>query len=197
MVVGAFPIAKLGILALRQISKPLANRIKARAKRSYFFRTYICMPPAQFYHWMEVNVKMRMLNLGKPTEVPKLNENMAIDLGAELLGEIIIFSIAATSITAEYVRSSLKEKEKKAEREINFVKIENEISDLRFTVDRQEAEIRHLTRAYYALQQSQLDNKQYKSKPHNPTSEGSDKPKESKGVQQARDHASKLSKGEK
>ncbi|XP_013781849.1 optic atrophy 3 protein homolog [Limulus polyphemus] len=197
MVVGAFPIAKLGILAVRQLSKPLASRIKARAKRSYFFRTYICMPPAQLYHWMEVNVKMRMLNLGKPTEVPKLNENMAIDLGAELLGEVIIFSIAAASITAEYIRSSLKEKEKEAERERNFINLENEINDLRFTVDRQEAEIRHLTRAYYALQQNQLDNKQYKSKPPNPTSESSDKPKESKDIlQKAKDEASKSPKRE-
>uniref|UniRef100_A0A0K8RA86 Uncharacterized protein n=1 Tax=Ixodes ricinus TaxID=34613 RepID=A0A0K8RA86_IXORI len=67
MVVGAFPIAKLAALAFRQLSKPLANRIKAGAKKSPFFRTYVCMPPAQIYHWIEVNVKMRILNLGLPT----------------------------------------------------------------------------------------------------------------------------------
>nr|CAD7425593.1 unnamed protein product [Timema monikensis] len=47
MVVGAFPIAKLGTLLLRQISKPIANIAKEKAKQSHFFRTYICMPPAQ------------------------------------------------------------------------------------------------------------------------------------------------------
>ena len=62
---GAFPLIKLGALAVRQIAKPLANAIKTRAKSHPFFRKYICMPPAQFYHWMDVNVKMRMLNLGK------------------------------------------------------------------------------------------------------------------------------------
>lgn len=47
MVVGAFPAAKLGVLAFKQLSKPIANVIKGRAKQSPFFRRYICMPPAQ------------------------------------------------------------------------------------------------------------------------------------------------------
>lgn len=47
MVVGAFPIAKLSVLLIKQISKPIANVCKERAKNSPFFRTYVCMPPAQ------------------------------------------------------------------------------------------------------------------------------------------------------
>lgn len=47
MVVGAFPMAKLLYLGIRQISKPLANRIKEGARRSEFFKTYVCLPPAQ------------------------------------------------------------------------------------------------------------------------------------------------------
>lgn len=53
------------------------------------------MPPAQFYNYIEVKTKMLSLNLGKPVTVPKLNEAMAIDLGANLLGEVIIFVIGA------------------------------------------------------------------------------------------------------
>ncbi|XP_076315857.1 optic atrophy 3 protein homolog [Tachypleus tridentatus] len=195
MAVGAFPIAKLGILALRQIAKPFASRIKSRAKRSYFFRTYICMPPAQLYHWMEVNVKMRMLNLGKPSEVPKLNENMAIDLGAELLGEAIIFFIAATSITAEYIRSSLKEKDKTVTIEEHFINLENEINDLKFTVDKQEVEIRHLTRTYYALQQKQLENEQLKNTSFSSTSENVELDERRGLIQCAIDHAIESIKG--
>jgi hypothetical protein len=101
--VAPFPIVKLGVLAVRQISKPLANAIKARAKQSPFFSTYVCMPPAQLYHWIEVNVKMKLLNLGKPREVKKLNEAMAIDLGAELLGEFVIFSVAAVTLTGSSI----------------------------------------------------------------------------------------------
>lgn len=47
MVVGVFPAAKLGLLAFKQLSKPIANVIKNRAKESPFFRQYIAMPPAQ------------------------------------------------------------------------------------------------------------------------------------------------------
>lgn len=47
MVVGAFPIAKLGALLIKQVSKPLAKFIQDRSKQSPFFRNYICMPPAQ------------------------------------------------------------------------------------------------------------------------------------------------------
>lgn len=146
MVVGAFPIAKLAALAFRQLSKPLANRIKVRAKRSPFFRTYVCMPPAQIYHWIEVNVKMRILNLGKPSDVPKLNEAMAIELGSELLGEIIIFASAAATLIAEYVRQARNERLKEHAKEDRYCCLEHEVEELRFLVEQHEAQIRHLTR---------------------------------------------------
>lgn len=47
MVIGAFPVAKLGYLFVRQMSKPIANYAKERAKSHPFFRKYVCMPPAK------------------------------------------------------------------------------------------------------------------------------------------------------
>lgn len=47
---------------------------------------------------------MWALNLGKPVTVPQLNEAMAIELGANLLGEVIIFTIGAGLLIFEYVR---------------------------------------------------------------------------------------------
>lgn len=98
-------IAKLAVLAIKQISKPLANAIKNRAKKSPFFRHYVCMPPAQIYHYFDVNVKMKLMNVSKPREVVKLNEAMAIDLGAELLGEFVIFFVASATLTGKFVLS--------------------------------------------------------------------------------------------
>lgn len=146
MVVAAFPIAKLAALAFRQLSKPLANRIKQGAKTSHFFRTYVCMPPAQIYHWVEVNVKMRILNLGKPTDVPKLNEAMAIELGAELLGEMIIFGSAAATLIAEYMRQARNERLRENAKEEKQICLECDLKDLRLRVEQQEAQIKHLTR---------------------------------------------------
>ena len=47
--------------------------------------------------------------MGKVTKVPKLNEEKAIEEGAQLLSEIVILSIAAGLVTYEYRRSSEKE----------------------------------------------------------------------------------------
>lgn len=146
MVVAAFPIAKLAALAFRQLSKPLANRIKKSAKSSHFFRTYVCMPPAQLYHWVEVNVKMRMLNLGKPSEVPPLNEAMAIELGAELLGEIIVFASAAATLIAEYMRQARNERLREAAKTEKYGCLECEVQELRMLVEHHEVQIKHLTR---------------------------------------------------
>lgn len=59
---------------------------------------------APVYNWVEVTTKMWALNLGKPINVPQLNEAMAIELGANLLGEVIIFTIGAGLLIFEYVR---------------------------------------------------------------------------------------------
>ena len=55
MVIGAFPIAKLGALLIKQVSKPLAKFLQDRAKKSPFFRNYICMPPAQCKFYLFLN----------------------------------------------------------------------------------------------------------------------------------------------
>nr|CAX69936.1 Putative OPA3-like protein CG13603 [Schistosoma japonicum] len=89
--VGAFPVFKLGALAIKQIGKPLANYLKRKAKTNTFFRNYVCLPPAQLYHLWETRLKLKLLGLEKPKEIMKLSEDSAVDLGAEVLGEIIIF----------------------------------------------------------------------------------------------------------
>lgn len=47
MVVGVFPALKLGVLFIKQISKPLAQVIVNQAKNHPVFRTYFIIPPAQ------------------------------------------------------------------------------------------------------------------------------------------------------
>lgn len=93
------------------------------------------MPPAQFYHWCEVNVKARMLNLRKPKEVVKLNEQAAIDLGAELIGEMVMFLIAAATILAEYTRQSRKYAAEGAALEERWTQIEAKVNNLEEKLD--------------------------------------------------------------
>jgi len=146
MVIGAFPVAKLGVLAIKQISKPIANLLKSRAKNSAFFRTYVCMPPAQFYNWCEVKMKMSIMNLGRPVAVPKLNEQMAIELGANLLGETVIFVIGAGVLLLEYQRQARKETLKEEMTLQEKLELQALLNELAFQAERQDTQIRELTR---------------------------------------------------
>lgn len=56
------------------------------------------------YNWCEVKAKMWILNLGKPVNIPVLSQEMAIELGANLLGESVIFVIGAGLLIVEYNR---------------------------------------------------------------------------------------------
>ncbi|KAM4019552.1 optic atrophy 3 protein [Anomaloglossus baeobatrachus] len=141
MVVGAFPIAKLLYLGIRQISKPLANRIKAGARKSEFFRTYICMPPAQVYHWVEMRAKMRIMGF-RGAAIKPMNEEAAADLGAELLGEATIFLIGGACMIAEYSRQSTNSRRKEEEMEARLSSMEAEIARLGLLTDELDARAR-------------------------------------------------------
>ncbi|NXB91438.1 OPA3 protein, partial [Vidua chalybeata] len=117
MVAGAFPLAKLLTLGARQLSRPLAARIKAGARASPFFRTYILLPPpaaggcsltascASVYHWVEMRTKMRLLGF-RGAAVKPLNEEAAAELGAELLGEALVFGVGGLCLYLEYLRQA-------------------------------------------------------------------------------------------
>ncbi|EEB18446.1 conserved hypothetical protein [Pediculus humanus corporis] len=144
-------VAKLGFLLLRTLSKPIANTCKERAKQSPIFRKYICLPPAYFYNWCEVKTKMWILNLGQPVQVPPLNEAMAIELGANLLGEGILFTVAAAVLIIEYARQSAKQAAKDKEQEEEMNRLHTTIRDLNFQMESQQAQIKGLFRHVYEL----------------------------------------------
>lgn len=151
MVVGVFPALKLGVLFVKQISKPIAKFLVSQAKNHPAFRTYFIIPPAQFYHWAEVKAKMYVMNLGKPTKVAKLNEAMAIELGANLMGEVIIFSVAGGCLVLEYNRQVAKEAKREEARLEQIQKFTDDIEKLNTITSQQEAEIRYLQEAIESL----------------------------------------------
>lgn len=151
MVVGVFPALKLGVLFVKQISKPIAKFLVSQAKNHPVFRTYFIIPPAQFYHWAEVKAKMYVMNLGKPTKVAKLNEAMAIELGANLMGEVIIFSVAGGCLVLEYNRQVAKEAKREETRLNQLQKFTDDIEKLNTITSEQKAEIRYLQEAIESL----------------------------------------------
>lgn len=157
---GAFPAAKLGALLLRQVSKPIANFVKERAKQSPVFRSYVCMPPAQFYNWCEVKMKMYFMNLGTAGKVKPLSETMAIELGSNLLGEGIIFVVAAALLLFEYNRQVRKEQAKEEVRLQELEDLYSTLRDLDLRTEQHNAELRRLTYLVDDLI-SKVNNKSY------------------------------------
>ncbi|KAJ9597264.1 hypothetical protein L9F63_011868, partial [Diploptera punctata] len=110
------------------------------------------MPPAQFYNWCEVQAKMWIMNLGKPVSVPQLNEQMAIELGANLIGETLIFVMAAGILFMEYSRQARKERGKEESRRDEIQRLNMILEDLYFQSEKQDAQIRELMRSVNELQ---------------------------------------------
>ncbi|XP_064622751.1 optic atrophy 3 protein homolog [Lineus longissimus] len=142
-----FPLIKLGSLVFRQISKPFAKWLQRRAKDNKFFREYFCMKPAQTYHWLDTTLRMRILGLGSAKDVKPLSEEMATELGAEMLGEIIIFSAAVATLYFEYWRQSKNSQAHEDEQNSKLDDLEQKVSDMGLMLEEQDAKIRELTRA--------------------------------------------------
>ncbi|CAH1792839.1 unnamed protein product, partial [Owenia fusiformis] len=150
-----FPLIKLAALAIKQIAKPMANIMKRRAKSSPFFRKYVCMPPAQLYHQWDTNMKVRILGLGKPKDVKPLNEEMATDLGADLLGESILFIVGGGLITYEYWRSNRNEQRKENKQNYKLDELDIKVQEMGILIEEQDTKIRELTRLVHSVGKSQ------------------------------------------
>lgn len=71
---------------------------------------------------------------------------MAIELGANLLGEFIIFSIGAAILILEYARQSAKESMKEQMVIQEKMELQAMLNELAFQAERQDTQIRELTR---------------------------------------------------
>ena len=128
---------------IKQVSKPFAKFIAAEAKEHKIFKDWICIPIAQKFHFLEVVVKMRSLKPKKGTKgagsrvtrVPALNEARAVELGSELLSEIIVLGISVSTAVILYNISVNKEIEKE-ERAIKAKELEEEMKENKAKADR-------------------------------------------------------------
>lgn len=118
----------------------------------FSFQLFLHLFLFSVYNWCEVKFKMYLLNLGKPVEVPKLNENQAIELGANILGEGIIFVIAAAILIAEYRRQMKKEGAKEEAKIAEMEWIKTSINDMFFETQKNSAEIKELSRHIHFLE---------------------------------------------
>eukprot|EP00898_Chlorokybus_atmophyticus_P000199 jgi/Chlat1/117/Chrsp1S03217 len=154
------PLAKLGTLVIRTLSKPLAQRVKKEAVNRPGFRKVI-VGFAQAYH--RINVRLaRQLYGGQEAQeqIRPLNEERAIQNAADFIGETVIFSIASGVVLFEYNRSSQKERRKDDQ-------LRQDREAVRAQVDLQEQQVKQLQQRVAELEQclqNQHDKKSWISK---------------------------------
>uniref|UniRef100_A0A0D9YF26 SnoaL-like domain-containing protein n=1 Tax=Oryza glumipatula TaxID=40148 RepID=A0A0D9YF26_9ORYZ len=144
------PLVKLGSLAFRTLSKPIAARLKHNAGIHPKFRGFI-IGLAQVNHRFTTNMQRRLYGRATDIHIRPLNEEKAIQAAADLLGELFV---AGTAIIYEVQRSARaearKEEIRKQEIEARKQRIEELASEVQMMkkriseIERQQDERRAL-----------------------------------------------------
>ncbi|KAL0353037.1 UNVERIFIED_CONTAM: OPA3-like protein [Sesamum angustifolium] len=105
------PLLKLGTLALKTLSKPIAARLKKEAGLHPKFRNII-VSVAQANHRITTTMQRRIYGHATDVEIRPLNEEKAVQAAVDLMGEVFVFSVAVAALIFEVQRSSRSEAKK-------------------------------------------------------------------------------------
>ncbi|KAL3522389.1 hypothetical protein ACH5RR_015223 [Cinchona calisaya] len=105
------PLLKLGTLALKTLSKPIAARLKVEAGKHPKFRNFI-ISIAQGNHRITTQMQRRIYGHATDVEIRPLNEEKAVQAAVDLFGEVFVFSVAVVALIFEVQRSSRSEAKK-------------------------------------------------------------------------------------
>lgn len=102
------PLVKLGYLFVRTVAKPISSIIKRQAKEHPKFRS-ACFRLAQLYHRVDVRLRRRLAaRAGEDLSqlaVRPLDEQKAIELGANFIGEALVFGVAGAVLVLDSARN--------------------------------------------------------------------------------------------
>jgi hypothetical protein len=110
----ALPIAKLGALLLKTLSKPLAKSLKESAKRHPRV-SQVLVSIGEASHQLTARLSVMAMN-GKVKSIPSLDPTKALERGSDIFGEGFILSVASGILVAEYVTSAAKTKAKEVKK---------------------------------------------------------------------------------
>ncbi|XP_065661799.1 optic atrophy 3 protein homolog [Hydra vulgaris] len=150
------PLLKLGTLVVKQLSKPLANAIKSTVKENPRFAKTVALP-AQAFHIMEQRVRMAGFGWKNKVEVKPLNEDAAVSLGAEMVGEFVIFSLAAICVILQVVYSKRSEKRKEEALNNKLVSLQEQILQLNVEKSEFKQEISNLKESILLLKSVKVE----------------------------------------
>lgn len=110
----ALPFLKLGVLLVKQASKPLARFVKAKATTNERVGR-ICHFTGQFWHSSTTRVHY-MVQGHRVKTVKPLNEQEAIQSGSELLSDGFVLSVGVGALILEAKRSARSAADKAAQK---------------------------------------------------------------------------------
>ncbi|CAL5412280.1 hypothetical protein ACSBR2_014576 [Camellia fascicularis] len=121
------PLLKLGTLALKTLSKPIAARLKKEAGLHPKFRQSI-INMAQANHRFTTTIQRSIYGHATNVEIRPLNEKNAVQSAVDLLGEVFVFSVAGVALIFEVQRSSRSEakKEELRKQELQGIRLRDE-----------------------------------------------------------------------
>eukprot|EP00123_Amoebidium_parasiticum_P001537 comp12652_c0_seq1/m.7716 comp12652_c0_seq1/g.7716 ORF comp12652_c0_seq1/g.7716 comp12652_c0_seq1/m.7716 type:complete len:175 (-) comp12652_c0_seq1:128-652(-) len=132
--VAVLPLIKLGGLLVRQFSKPIANIIKGHAtSHPQFRRVFIGF--GQVWHRLELNIKIRFLG-HVPIAIKSLPEEKALVAGADVFGELFVYSVAVGVLWFELKRSSYESAIKQAHINQSFDRVAERVERLQQQINR-------------------------------------------------------------
>jgi len=114
------PLIKLIGLAVKQfISKPVASFLKSQMKTKPFLRDRVCIPLGRGYHnFNERCSRLSSLKLRSSSKaripIRPIDDDKAMEQGAELIGELSIYAIAVLVLISETIKWSNKASAEKA-----------------------------------------------------------------------------------
>ncbi|CAI5741083.1 unnamed protein product [Hyaloperonospora brassicae] len=131
------PMIKLGGLVARTLTKPLARVVKTRAKVHPLLRA-VCTRLGQQQHRVTMQLHMGFRGISSYTIKP-VSPDEAVDQGADLIGELLIFAVALGVASLEYSRAAAsarakeakqKEQQQREERavELRFASLESHVA---------------------------------------------------------------------
>ncbi|KAI9907534.1 hypothetical protein PsorP6_003292 [Peronosclerospora sorghi] len=131
------PLVKLGGLVARTLTKPLARVVKSQSK-FHPVLSALCGRLGQQQHRLAMKLHMDFRGISTYTIKP-LPADQAVEKGADLIGEMLIFTVALGVASLEYSRSAasarakeLKQKElqlqEEQKTEERFEQLENQVA---------------------------------------------------------------------
>lgn len=132
-------LIKLAYLLVKTVSKPVSSALKSQTKSHPSFRA-ACLRMAQLQHRLEITLSRALANAktarsrsssGSVKLIRPLDEERAVEMGASLLGELVVFGVAGALVLLEGRSQMEKEALRRQAIEDKFSAIFGEIDALR------------------------------------------------------------------